>query len=291
MSCQGFDKSLKSKSKSLKVKAYHGEMPSEAKNKVDSEFRNKEFHVLVATESYEVGTHNPHVNLVLRIGCMQNMAVLVREFGHAGQNSQSSDGIMINGSVDDQHLIYWIKECSPEEILAQKSEYEQCWKWLYGFLAGTCLRRSLLDGFESTEVFELATSGECCSSCDISSARKFNCKETAAILKALEEVAKLPIIKSGVSEEKVISWLCSFKRGWITSSDIQDHLDDSQTYSNGAHLHGIPLKKEWWSTHLRQLVHFSLIKILFNIHRGQNFTKASRSYSVTEHGKAFLLTP
>lgn len=275
------------------VKAYHGGMPSEAKNKVDSQFRNKEFQVLVATESYEVGTHNHHVNLVLRIGCMRNMAVLVQDFGRAGRNSESSDGIiMVNESVDDQRLIYWIKECSPEEFLDKKSEYEQCWKWLYGFLAGTCLRKSLLESFESSEVFELAASGECCSSCDIPSARKFNCKETAALLlKALEEVAKLPIIKSGVSEEKVISWLRGSKRGWITSSDIQDHVDASQTYSKGAHLDGIPLKKEWWSTHLRQLVHFGLIKMSFNIHRGQNFTKASRSYSVAERGEAFLSTP
>ncbi|PFX15817.1 hypothetical protein AWC38_SpisGene19947, partial [Stylophora pistillata] len=155
--------------------------------------------------------------------------------------------------------------------------------------AGTCLRKSLLENFESTNVFELAASGECCSSCDISSAKKFNRKETAALLlKALEEIAKLPIIKSGVSEENVISWLRGSKRGWITSSDIQDHLDASQSYSKGAHLDGILLKKEWWSTHLPQLVYFGLIKISFNINRGQNFTKASRSYSVTEQGVAFL---
>lgn len=92
----------------------------------------------------------------------------MQEFGRAGRNSESSDGIiMVNESVDDQRLIYWIKECSPEEILDKKSEYEQCWKWLYGFLAGTCLRKSLLESFESSEVFELAASGECCSSCDI----------------------------------------------------------------------------------------------------------------------------
>ena len=138
----------------------------------------------------------------------------------------------------------------------------------------------------------MAATGECCSSCDISTARKFNCKETAALLlKVLEEVAKLPIIKSGVSEEKVISWFRGSKRGWITSSDIQDHLDALQSYFKGAHLDGVTLKKEWWSTHLRQLVHFGLIKISFNIDRGQNFTKASRSYPVTEQGVAFLSTP
>lgn len=63
------------------VKVYHGKMSSEMKNKVDNELRNKEFQVLVTTEAYEVRTHSPQVNLVLRIGCMRNMAVLVQEFG------------------------------------------------------------------------------------------------------------------------------------------------------------------------------------------------------------------
>ena len=132
------------------VKAYHGGLPSEMKSKVDNEFRNKEFQVLVATEAYEVGTHSPHVNLVYRIGCMRNMAVLVQEFGRAGRNNESSDGIiLVNESVDDQRIIYWTKDCLLKEVITKKKEYERCWKWLYGLQAGTCLRKSLLENFES----------------------------------------------------------------------------------------------------------------------------------------------
>ena len=89
------------------ITAYHGRLSSEMKSKVDNEFRSKEFQVLVATEAYEVGTHNPYVNLVLRVGCMRNVAVLVQEFGRAGRNNDSSDGIILaNESIDDQRLIY-----------------------------------------------------------------------------------------------------------------------------------------------------------------------------------------
>ena len=122
------------------VKTYHGKMSSEMKSKVDNEFRNKEFQVLVVSDAYEVGTHNPHVNLVFRIGCMRNIAVLVQEFGRAGRNNNSSDGIiLVNESVDDQRLIYWTKGCLGNEIASKKAEYEKCWKWLYGLQAGTCL--------------------------------------------------------------------------------------------------------------------------------------------------------
>ena len=274
------------------VKAYHGRLSSEMKSKVDNEFRSKEFQVLVATEAYEVGTHSPHVNLVLRVGCMRNIAVLVQEFGRAGRNNYSSDGIILaNESIDDQRLIYWTKGCSSCEANAKKTEYEKCWKWLYGLQAGTCLRKSLLENFESSDIFEQATSGECCSSCDISTSRNFNCRQSAVLLlKALDEVSKLPVVKS-VSEDKVIAWLRGSKQGWISSSDIQEFLDSSQSYSKGAMLNGAPLKKEWWSTHLRQLVHLGLVKISFNIYNLKWFSKASRSYSATENGKAFIENP
>ena len=223
------------------VKAYHGRLSSEMKSKVDNEFRSKEFQVLVATEAYEVGTHSPHVNLVLRVGCMRNIAVLVQEFGRAGRNNDSSDGIILaNESIDDQRLIYWTKGCSSGEANAKKTEYEKCWKWLYGLQAGTCLRKSLLENFESSDIFEQATSGECCSSCDISTSRNFNCRQSAVLLlKALDEVSKLPVVKS-VSEDKVIAWLRGSKQGWISSSDIQFFLDSSQSYSKGAMLNGAP---------------------------------------------------
>ena len=275
------------------VKAYHGKMSSEMKSKVDNEFRNKEFQVLVATEAYEVGTHSPHVNLVFRIGCMRNIAVLVQEFGRAGRNNDSSDGIiLVNEGVDDQRLIYWTKGCLASEIATKKAEYENCWKWLYGLQTGTCLRKSLLENFQSSDVFEQAASGECCSSCDISAARDFNCKESAVLLlNALEEVRKLPITKGGVSEDKAISWLRGCKQSWISSSDIQEFIDSSQSYSKGVRMNGRPIKKEWWSTHLRQLIHLGLIKISFNIHSFGYFTRASRSYAVTEKGKTFLEKP
>ena len=81
----------------------------------------------------------------------------------------------------------------------------------------------------------------------------------------MREVANLPVIKSGISQDKIISWLRGSKQGWIASPDIQKYLDCSESYSKGAQLDGRPLKKEWWPTHWRQLVHLGLIKIFYLI--------------------------
>ena len=44
------------------IRSFYGRrVTHDEKKKTDSDFRAKEFQVLVATESYEVGTHSPHV--------------------------------------------------------------------------------------------------------------------------------------------------------------------------------------------------------------------------------------
>lgn len=48
------------------AKGYHGrDMTVSAKVEIERAFRNTEIQVLVATESFELGTHSPHVNIVV----------------------------------------------------------------------------------------------------------------------------------------------------------------------------------------------------------------------------------
>ena len=84
--------------------------------------------------------------------------MIVQEFGQTGRNNDSPHGIiLVNESVDDQRLIYWTKGCLESETTSKKTEYEKCLKVviLPPLTAGT-----------SSDVFEQAASGECCSSCD-----------------------------------------------------------------------------------------------------------------------------
>ena len=50
------------------VRPYYGRDTTYYVKKTDCDFRAKEFQVLVATESYEVGTHSPHVDNIFRLG-------------------------------------------------------------------------------------------------------------------------------------------------------------------------------------------------------------------------------
>ena len=58
----------------LDARAYHGGLSHNEKMEVESQFRNKDFQLLVATESYEVGTHSPHMHsVIIRLGCMRSL--------------------------------------------------------------------------------------------------------------------------------------------------------------------------------------------------------------------------
>ena len=55
-------------------------------------YRNLESQFLVASEAYQVGTHDDHVNLVCRIGCPRTLTGWIQEFGRAGRNGEIANG-------------------------------------------------------------------------------------------------------------------------------------------------------------------------------------------------------
>ena len=88
------------------VRPYFGSgMTHEAKKKTDSHFRGQEFQALVAAESYEVGTHSPHVNNIFRVGCMRNLTVVVQEFGSTGRSGNNSDDFLLINEKDRRSAI------------------------------------------------------------------------------------------------------------------------------------------------------------------------------------------
>ena len=124
------------------VRPFYGRgMTHDVKKKTDSAFRGKEFQVLVATESYEVGTHSPRVDNIFRVGCMRNLSVMVQEFGRAGRSGNNADGfLLINESKDDQRLAFWTKNCSKSEEEQIEAQLIQSWRWVYSIYCGRCMR-------------------------------------------------------------------------------------------------------------------------------------------------------
>ena len=78
-----------------------------SKVEIERAFNNKEIQILVAMESFELGTHCPHVSVVLRVGCARNMRAVAQELGRAAR--EGNDGhfvLLVNESKDDQR--FWL---------------------------------------------------------------------------------------------------------------------------------------------------------------------------------------
>ena len=179
-----FSECLKKKGE-LDVKCFHGKgMTNTQKKEIVEDFINEEFQVLCATESYEVGVHNPHVDFVARVGCMRNMNVLLQEFGRADRSEgNGTDGLLlINEHKDDQHLGYWIKGCNTSDTERIKKEYEACWKWIYSTYTGDCLRTELLKYYNEEPVSVNIDPAECCLCCELNTKKDFDVQAALSLL-------------------------------------------------------------------------------------------------------------
>ena len=274
----------------LDARAYHGGLSHQEKMEVDSQFRNKDFQLLVATESYEVGTHSPHVQSVVRLGCMRNLGVLIQEFGRAGRGGEQADGyLFFNEYKDDQRLTYWTMGCSSDEVERIKKSYEDSWRWIYGIYNRTCLRETLRRSYEDTTVILDQTEGECCSSCDIEQEKDFNAREPAILLlTAIKDLQEILSSNEGVNEDNLVSWLVGAKRDWISKPEIQTAIDKSSTFGKGEQLGN---NRSWWSRHLRQLISVKLVEMNFKIIRTPQFSTTARKFKVSTEGQEFLRNP
>eukprot|EP00794_Sanderia_malayensis_P013648 gene13648-15076_t len=68
------------------------------------------------------------------------------ELGSAGRTDDHSSGglLLFNESKDDQRLGYCVKGCGEPDTERIKSDYAECWQWIYCIYTGDCLSEALL---------------------------------------------------------------------------------------------------------------------------------------------------
>jgi len=223
--------------------------------------------VLCATESYEVGVHNPHDDFVARVGCMRNMNALLQEFGRAGRSEgNGADGLLlINEHKDDQRLGYWIKGCNTSDTERIKKEYEECWKWMYSTYTGDCLRTELLKYYNEEPVSVNIDRVDCCLCCELNTKKDFDVLAALSLL--LKSITELESVlekgKDGISETKLISWMRGAKQDWLAADSIQSKIEESSTYCKGNEIQGHVRSKGACENVIRQSVKSGYVDIFF----------------------------
>ena len=95
-----------------KVGKYTCQMSVDDRQQADRKFLAGDLTELIATESFELGVDNPNISQVIRIGCPQNLAVLLQEVGLASANGL----LFVNEYIDDNHVGLWLKSLVDSEM-------------------------------------------------------------------------------------------------------------------------------------------------------------------------------
>lgn len=77
----------------LKTTGYHGDKMSYSdKEKICRNWRDGVVKVVVATKAFGMGVDQPDVDVIIRIGCPQNIEDMTQEFGRAGRDGRKARG-------------------------------------------------------------------------------------------------------------------------------------------------------------------------------------------------------
>ncbi|CAH3185729.1 unnamed protein product, partial [Porites lobata] len=198
----------------------HGKgMNEEEKLQTMSKFRNLESQFLVASEAYQVGTHDDHVNLVCRIGCPRTRIGWIHEFGRAGRNGEIANGIIYcNEFRDDRRLITWLRGVDSVEKEQIMRQYAESWRYVYCTLTGECMRAFLTGWFGEDPDLPLEYKETCGESCDSNVDNDYNVKDDFLLL--LEVVGQLREHSRGGGVlprilDRGVHWSSSYKRACL----------------------------------------------------------------------------
>ena len=207
---------------------------TETKKKTDSHFRGQEFQALVAAESYEVGTHSPHVNNIFRVGCMSNLTVVVQEFGSMGRSGNNSDGSLLINEKDRRSAI---------GILDKTKKKKATLKHSLNRRGGGCTRSALGDVLDKS--LSLILAKESWSYVVSTSVAQAVTSRTAETLTPKKHVASFFRWSSTWYQPEwhkrrtQIGWLWGSKKDTFWLPEVQDPLERTNTYSSGMKQFGV----------------------------------------------------
>ena len=92
---------------------YHGQQASDEREKIEQNFLNNEFKVLVATKALGMGFDKPDVNFIIHYQMPSSSIQYYQEVGRAGRSIEKAYGILMNGSEDNDIHEFFRKTAFP----------------------------------------------------------------------------------------------------------------------------------------------------------------------------------
>jgi len=293
----------------IKASKYTGKMNIDDRCESEKAFLEGKTSMLVATESFELGVHNPNINEVVRVGAPRSLGVLLQEFGRAGRKDDvvANAYLFFNETIDDKRLGLWLKsalESESDEAKERKKEeilstYRKTWQFAYSVYHGKCLMWAMshfyggADDLDPPSCF-VANAPLCmvCELCDWLCEVHIDIKNHLVTLlgtiKCLHSAGLTTVTKT-----LLVGTLMGASSDYIKGhNEMEDIIDNADTcWGNGVYINGIRMGASAWNKMICVAVHLSLLDLSFVFRPFENHIEVHRRLCLSSEGTDFLEHP
>ena len=162
------------KKSGIAARAYHAGMSAGEREKIQDDFMENRFKVIVATVAFGMGVDKADIRFVIHSGMPGSLEGYYQEAGRAGRDGEPAFCVLLHGKRDVTAHKFFIR-IDKQNMLAQGKNYQEVNKVLdikYARLDGIldyatasrCRRRIILEYFNDPD---LATQHQNCKGCDV----------------------------------------------------------------------------------------------------------------------------